>query len=161
MKHLRIFDQYNFYDEKWQQKLPEEFTIIYKDELLTFKKRANPNILPHQIQIKYDQNKWGEPDTLELDIEEVFDNNQNKIKLIISITYGDLEVAGFSIEPPNKIPQPFTYTSYGSKFDPSNTIFALTDESLNNFCNYINSFDHGIHINSSDLYFLKSNYRKI
>ena len=160
MKHIHPFEQYDFYDDKWQENLPNEISIIYKNEEIEFVKRAKPNALPHQIQIKYDHKQWGEPDTFEIDIEEVFDENNKKIKLIISMTYGDLEVSGFSIEPPNEISTPFTFTSFGSKFDPSNTVFALTKRSLSNFCKYINSFGHGIKISPKDLYFLHSDYHE-
>lgn len=160
MNHIIIYEQYGFYDEKWQEDLPNEMSIIYKGNSYTFKKRSKPNALPHQIQIKYDQKVWGEPDTFELDIEEVFDDNNHKVKLIVSMTYGDLEVAGFSIEPPNLVSKPFTYTSFGSKFDPSNTVFALSMKSLKDFCRYINKFDHGIKISPKDLYFLQDGYHE-
>ncbi len=160
MKYIHLFEQFDFYDESWQDNLPKEITIIYKNQEIEFIKRAKPNALPHQIQIKYDHKKWGEPDTFEIDIEEVFDENNKKIKLIVSMTYGDLEVAGFSIEPPNTVSKPFTFTSFGSKFDPSNTVFALSKKSLSDFCKYINSFGHGIKISPKDLYFLSSNYHE-
>ena len=42
----------------------------------------------------------------------------------------------FSVEEPN-IVDVIEYTSYGSKFDPSDTVFALTDESLQKFINFL------------------------
>ena len=66
MKYIHLFEQFDFYDESWQDNLPKEITIIYKNQEIEFIKRAKPNALPHQIQIKYDHKKWGEPDTFEI-----------------------------------------------------------------------------------------------
>ena len=41
-------------------------------------------------------------------------------------------------EKPNKI-KVIQYTSYGSKFDPTNTPFAFTEESLNDLINFLNT----------------------
>ncbi len=66
----------------------------------------------------------------------------------------------FSIEAPNKV-KVIQHTTYHSKFDPSNTVFALQDESLNKFINFLNKFP-GIKINRYDLRFLdkKDNYKE-
>ena len=59
------------------------------------------------------------------------------------------------IEKPNKI-KVIQYTSYGSKFDPSNTVFALTDDSLESFINFLNRFD-GMKLKREDFKFLDQN----
>ena len=58
----------------------------------------------------------------------------------------------FSIEQPNKV-NVIQTTTYHSKFDPSNTVFALEDESLNKFINFLNRFD-GIKVTRYELRFL-------
>ena len=58
----------------------------------------------------------------------------------------------FSIESPNKI-KVIQYTSYHSKFDRSNTVFALVDDSLQSFINFLNRFD-GMKLKREDFKFL-------
>ena len=61
-------------------------------------------------------------------------------------------VSEFSISPPNII-DVIQYTSYHSKFDPSNTVFAFTDESLLEIIKFFNLFTD-IHIERNNLNFL-------
>jgi hypothetical protein len=93
---------------------------------------------------------WGTPDTLEFDI--YFTKEDNKVRLTVDITYGDAMVCEFSVEAPNKI-KVIEYTSYHSKFDPSNTVFALVDESLQSFINFLNRFE-GMKLKKEDFKFL-------
>jgi hypothetical protein len=58
----------------------------------------------------------------------------------VDITYGDLMACEFTAEAPNKI-KVVEYTSYHSKFDPSNTVFGLVDDSLQSFINFLNRFE--------------------
>jgi hypothetical protein len=150
------------YDKRWENELPPFITINYHGELFKFKKN---NIMLHSdmIQITYSSVKgntktsteegeiWGYPDTLEFDI--YFDKDESgKIELTIDITYGDAMVCEFSIESPNKI-KIIQYTSYGSKFDRSNTVFALVDDSLESFIKFLNRFD-GMKLKREDFKFL-------
>ncbi len=97
---------------------------------------------------------WGSPDTLEFDI--YFNKDESgKIELTIDITYGDAMVCEFSIESPNNI-KVIQYTSYHSKFDPSNTVFALVDESLQSFIKFLNKFE-GMKLKKEDFKFLDQN----
>jgi hypothetical protein len=82
-------------------------------------------------------------------LKKVDDNN---FKIDIDITLGDAMVCEFSLESPNKV-NVIEYTSWGSKADPSNTVFALQDESLKKFVNFINLFD-GFSLDVSDFKFL-------
>ena len=93
------------------------------------------------------------PDTLEFDIYWSFDDNTNSLNINIEVNYGDLTACQFSVEAPNKV-DVIRYTSYHSKDDPSNTVFALDDESLQSLCNYINKWDHGFNLNREDLKFM-------
>jgi hypothetical protein len=148
------------YDKRWERHLPEFITINYHGELYKFKR---DNIMLHSdmVQITYASTPmdgqesgeiWGAPDTLEFDIYFAKEDN---IVLNIDITYGDAMVCEFSVEAPNKI-KVIEYTSYHSKFDPSNTVFALVDESLQYFINFLNRFE-GMKLKKEDFKFLDQN----
>jgi len=151
------------YDERWKNELPEFITINYHSKLYKFKK---DNIMLHSdmVQITYastplnsdEQGEiWGTPDTLEFDIYFTKDNETNKVRLTVDITYGDSMACEFSVEAPNKI-KVVEYTSYHSKFDPSNTVFALVDDSLQSFINFLNRFE-GMKLKKEDFKFLDQN----
>ena len=158
------FDDVNtIYDKRWEVELSEYFTINYHGKLYKFKK---DNIMLHSdmVQITYastplNSNQegeiWGVPDTLEFDVYFAKDAQDGKIRMTVDVTYGDLMVSEFTIDAPNKITIG-EYTSYGSKFDPSNTEFALDSNTLQSLVNYFNAFDHGIHLTVEDLKFLST-----
>lgn len=148
------------YDKRWESELSEYFTINYHGKLYKFKK---DNIMLHSdmVQITYastplNSNQegeiWGVPDTLEFDVYFAKDDQTDKIRMTIDITYGDLMACEFTVEPPNKI-KVIEYTSYHSKFDPSNTVFALVDDSLQSFINFLNRFE-GMKLKKEDFKFL-------
>ena len=148
------------YDERWKNELPEFITINYHGKLYKFKK---DNIMLHSdmVQITYASTPmdsqesgeiWGTPDTLEFDIYFAKDNETNKVRLTVDITYGDAMVCEFSVEAPNKV-KVVEYTSHHSKFDRSNTVFALVDESLQSFINFLNRFE-GMKLKKEDFKFL-------
>ena len=148
------------YDKRWENELPEFITINYHNNLYKFKK---DNIMLHSdmVQITYSSTPlnseeseeiWGSPDTLEFDIYFTKDDKDGNITLTVDITYGDAMVCEFTIEKPNKI-EVIQYTSHHSKFDPSNTVFALVDESLQSFINFLNKFE-GMNLKMSDFKFL-------
>jgi hypothetical protein len=160
---VKTDDDNTIYDERWENELPEFITINYHGKLYKFKK---DNIMLHSdmVQITYastplnsdEQGEiWGTPDTLEFDIYFVKDNETDKVRLTVDITYGDLMACEFSVEAPNKI-KVVEYTSYHSKFDPSNTVFALVDESLQSFINFLNRFE-GMKLKKEDFKFLDQN----
>jgi len=148
------------YDKRWESELSEYFTINYHGKLYKFKK---DNIMLHSdmVQITYastplNSNQegeiWGVPDTLEFDVYFAKDDQTDKIRMTIDITYGDLVACEFTVEPPNKV-KVVEYTSYHSKFDPSNTVFALVDDSLQSFINFLNRFE-GMKLKKEDFKFL-------
>ncbi len=142
------------YDTKWENELPKEIIIIDNNQKYTFKK-GNVMLVGDLVEITYDSHpaeQWGKPDTLEFDFYFVKDDESKKIRIDIDITYGDLMACEFSIESPNKV-SVIQHTTYHSKFDNSNTVFAIEDKSLNEFIEFLNKFP-GFKLNSNDLRFL-------
>ena len=148
------------YDKSWENQLPPFITINYHGKLYKFKK---DNIMLHSdmVQITYASTPldseesgeiWGTPDTLEFDIYFAKDNQTDKIRLTVDITYGDSMSCEFTVEAPNKI-KVIEYTSYHSKFDSSNTVFGLVDDSLESFINFLNKFS-GMKLKKEDFKFL-------
>lgn len=148
------------YDPSWEKYLPELMTINYHGKEYSFKK-GNIMLLDDMIEICFDstENSDGSPDTLEFDLYFTKDNNTNKLRINVDITYGDLMACEFSLESPNKV-NVLQYTSYHSKFDPSNTVFALTDKSLDGFIEFLNHFGK-IKLTRDDMKFLdeRDNYK--
>ena len=154
-----INDDNIIYNNKWENYLPDTFSIVNGEEH-TFKK-GNIMINSDMFQITYDnvKDEWGYPDTLEFDIYTVKDNSNNKIRLDIDITVGDLIVAEFSVESPNVV-NVIQNTTYRSKFNTSE-IFAFTDDSLQQFVDFLNKFN-GMKLTVDDFKFLdkRDDYNK-
>ena len=162
IKSYKIFeaDATFMYDPSIESILPVYIKVIKgdpKDPLrLAYKKGISRHLGP-EVQIPYEtmDNNGGRenPDTLEFDIYWNYDTNTSSLNINVEVNYGDLTACQFSVEAPNKV-DVIVYTSLHSKDDPSNTVFAIDDESLQSFCNYINKWDIGIHINREDLKFM-------
>ena len=165
MKYLKTYKIFEangtfMYDPSWESVLPEYIKVIKGDPKnplrLAYKKSVSRH-LGAEIQIPYEtMDKSGgreNPDTLEFDIYWSFDTNTKRLNINVEVNYGDLTACQFSIEAPNKV-DVIRYTSLHSKDDPSNTVFALDDESLQSFCNFINKWDQGFNINREDLKFM-------
>jgi hypothetical protein len=138
---LKVDNSRIIYKPEWKSELPEIMSINYHNKIYKFKK-GNIMLLGDMVEITYDLldgEVWGAPDTLEFDIYFTKDNNSENLKINVDITYGDLMTCEFSVEKPNKV-NVIQTTSWGSKFDPSNTVFALTDDSLDKFINFLNMF---------------------
>jgi len=58
----------------------------------------------------------------------------------VDITFGDLMVSEFSLSSPNKV-DVIQYSSYHSKWDPSETVFGFDDESLKKVVDLFNQLD--------------------
>lgn len=136
LKTYRIFES-TIYDADWNALLPKEMVVL-KDGEHSFKLG---NIMKHSdmVQVTYSNSKeeWGVPDTLEFDF--YFSKNAH-MRMDIDITWGDAMACEFYIESPSKVGV-IEYTSFRSKTDPSNTIFALDDDSLKAFVEFLNRFD--------------------
>ena len=109
------------------------------------------------VQVTYDTADgeiWGVPDTLEFDVYFVKPGGKlNKdIRVDVDITYGNLVVSEFSVTSPD-IVNVIQYTSYHSKFDPSNTVFAFDEESINKIIKFLNTFN-GINVQRDQFNFL-------
>lgn len=147
MKHLKGFfeSNVNIYDEKIKEFLPEEMSIYTSNGSFILKK----DVITREIDILrvcYSQNTPesdggdvladGEPDTLEFDFHFVKDNE--KLKILVDITYGDQMVSEFTLQQPDKVDVTH-YTGLGSIADPD-THFGLDDESMKKFIKFINAF---------------------
>lgn len=153
MRYLKTYESFgdsdnNLYDKSWENLLPHQLTIIKEGEHIFNK--GNVMLNSDMVQITYSNDEKGFPNTLEFDI--YFASVNGVVRLDIDITYGDLVVSEFSIEGPNKV-DVVEYTSYHSKFDPSNTVFALSDNSLASFVAFLNKFEN-MKLTISDFKFL-------
>lgn len=145
MKYIKKYNEsINIYDIDWDKISPEYLTVI-KDGRNT--KFHCGNIMKNfdMVQVTYDTvpgEIWGVPDTLEIDVYFVKPGGKmNKsLRLDIDITYGNLVASEFSITSPNKV-SVIEYTSYHSKFDPSNTVFAFDEESIDRLIKFFNTFN--------------------
>ena len=183
MRYLRNFNEnISIYDSEWEKFLPEEIVVLkgqdHGVDRLAYKK-GNVMLNADMIQITYGINKWMAPDTFEIDIYLVKDSSMEKsgdstiikkfdkidydrspgkyipnLRLDVDITFGDEMACEFTIDK-NGV-NLFQDTTYGSKFDPSNTLFAIEDESLKRLVDFFNKFNHGIQLSLNDFNFLKN-----
>lgn len=183
MKYIRRFNEnISVYDPKWKELLPETITVLkgqdYGIDRWQYKK-GNVMLNSDMLQISYYIDDWMAPDTFEIDIylakddsEEIrgdsttviksgtfiYDKNHKStipnLRLTVDITFGDEMACEFTIDKKNGV-KLFQDTTYNSKFDPSNTVFALDSESLNKLVGFLNRFNHGIKLNISDFEFLR------
>lgn len=144
------------YDVDWQSLMPKTMTVL-KDGVHEFRLG---NIMMHSdmVQVTYENSndEFGVPETLEFDF--YFSNNAH-MRIDVDITWGDAMACEFYIETPSKVGV-IEYTSYGSKTDPSNTVFALEDECLIEFVAFLNRFG-GVDVTIDQFKFLdkRDNYK--
>jgi len=147
----RFKDGVDIYHVDWKNKLPKYMTIIQRGEVVVFKLG---NVMKNfdMVQVCYESNVWGFPSTLEFDFYFLKEIDSKNFKIDIDITVGDAMACEFSLESPNKV-EVIEYTSWKSKTDPSNTVFAIEDECLVEFVNFLNLFE-GFNLKVSDFKFL-------
>ena len=151
MKYIKPYSLFesNIYDADWNSFLPKEMVVL-KDGEHAFKLG---NIMKHSdmVQVTYENvgEEWGVPSTLEFDF---YFSEDPEMRIDIDITWGDAMACEFYVNSPNKVGV-IEYTSFRSKTDPSNTIFALEDKSLKEFIDFLNRFD-GFKLNVSQFNFL-------
>jgi len=148
MKYIKRYNLFeskseSIYNADWKELLPQEITIL-KDGEHTFKVG---NVMKHSdmIQVPYENanNEDGVPSTLEFDfyfseiIKELIP--EKVMRIDIDITWGDAMACEFYIDNTDKV-EVIEYPSFHSKTDPSNTIFALDDDSLISFVEFLNRF---------------------
>lgn len=160
MKYLKsyILFESNIYDVDWKTILPQQMVIL-KDGEHTFKLG---NIMKNSdmVQVTYENsnNEWGAPSTLEFDF---YFSEDPKMRIDIDITWGEAMACEFYVDSPSKVGV-IEYTSFKSKTDPSNTIFALDNNSLKEFVDFLNKFD-GFKLDISQFKFLdqSNNYQPV
>ena len=144
----RLFETL-IYDVDWRTLMPKKMTVL-KDGVHEF---TIGNVMMHSdmVQVTYENSndEFGVPETLEFDF--YFSQNPN-MRMDIDVTWGDAMACEFYIEAPSKVGV-IEYTSYGSKTDPSNTVFGLEDECLGEFVNFLNRFD-GVRVTVDQFTFL-------
>jgi hypothetical protein len=154
MKYIKRFNENstNIYDLDWSSVLPKKLVVL-KDGIHSFK-LGNIMKDSDMVQVTYVNEKveWGVTDTLEFDF--YFMTINSLLKIDIDITWGDLMACEFSLLSPDVV-SIIEYTSFNSKDDPSNTIFALEENSLNEFINFLNRFD-GFSLKRNQFNFLDS-----
>lgn len=163
MKYLKSFYESNhedsvvIYDEAIKKFLPEKFRIYTSNGEFSMKKDTITREIDI-LRICYEHNTMeefggnaladGEPDTLEFDMH--FVKEDNKLKILIDITYGDSMVSEFSVKQPNKL-DVIHYNGIGSKADPE-THFGLCDDSIKDLTKFINAF--GFKFQTKDFSFI-------
>lgn len=177
MRYLRRFNEgISIYDKSWESFLPEKILVIKGSEGKHKFTKGNIMLNSDMIQITYDNPEYGIPDTLEFDIYfsmlenvrstdstfvvdsgniSIVGKSTGFIRLNVDITYGDLMVCEFSIDKKEGL-KLIQDTTYGSKFDPSNTVFAFDRDSLIKFIEFLNRFNHGLKLTLDDFKFLQS-----
>jgi len=183
MKYLKKFNErFSIYNPEWKKLLPETITVLKGQDHGVDKwiyKKANVMLNADMIQISYSIDEWMAPDTFEIDIYIVKDDSGEKrsdlttivksgaieydtspgkyisnMRLDVDITFGDEMACEFSIDKEGvKLIQD---TTYRSKFDPTNTLFAIEDKDLENLVEFFNRFNNGIKISLEDLDFLRN-----
>lgn len=155
IKPFAIFES-SIYDADWNSMLPKKMVVL-KDGEHEFKLG---NIMKNadMVQVTYENanEEWGVPSTLEFDF---YFSQNGHMRIDVDITWGDAMACEFFIESPSKV-EVIQYTSFRSKTDPSNTIFALDDDSLKGFVDFLNRFD-GVKLDVSQFNFLdrRDNYQ--
>lgn len=166
MKYIKSFlesqdshkDSVIIYDEAIKKFLPEVVGIYTSNGQFSMKKDTITREIDI-LRICYEHNTMeefggnaladGEPDTLEFDMHFV-KNQDNSLKILVDITYGDSMVSEFSVQQPNKV-DVIHYNGIGSKADPE-THFGFTDKSIDDIVKFINAF--GFKFNSKDFSFI-------
>lgn len=155
MRRIKSFKAFEsstlIYDADWHALMPKEMLVIKDGEHLF----RLGNIMKHSdmVQVTYENasGEWGIPSTLEFDF---YFSKNSSMRMAIDITWGDAMACEFYIQSPSEVGV-IEYTSLGSKTDPSDTIFALGDASLEGLAAFICRFD-GFRIGLDQLSFLSS-----
>lgn len=177
MRYLKSFFEHNqqtsVYEIDWHTIVPDKIVVIKGDstdleghiidpktnkptnQLLEYKVGNIMSDLVYQISYYPNFDFPGLPDTLEIDCAIMNDENDKQFQMNVEITFGDLIAAGFTVEAPNKV-TPYQYTSYHSKNDPSNTVFAFNEESIQKLISFINKID-SFRVERKDFNFLDNN----
>ena len=148
----------SIFEQDWFEKLlPNELEVVNNGDRFTLLKNdctINGDLCQfnywHSAEGDDDVLEHGEPSMLEFDMH--FMKNENGIKMIIDITYGDQVISEFSLEAPNKI-NVIHYNGVNSIYD-KNSHWGLSDKSISDLVKFFNSFNHGIKLTNKDLAFI-------
>lgn len=160
MRFLRRFnenDNIKIYDEKIKDTFPSELEIYTSEGSYTLTK-SDITLENDVIRALYYQNtseggnatKDGEPDVLSLDIH--FNENENGLKTLVDIIYGDQMKSEFSIEQPN-IVDIIHYNGIGSIAD-THSQFGFEDKSINDLVSFFNNLNFGYKLTKDDFNFI-------
>jgi hypothetical protein len=152
IKSIPKLKNLNFDQSLSDNKEEDKIYTLFKNDCTIDNDLVQFNYYQNTVKNPNDVNEDGEPDFLGFDI--FFVKNENGLKLLVDITYGDTMVYEFSIETPNKI-NIIHYTGKGSLHD-TETHFGFTKESIKDIVKFFNAFNHGIDITEEDLYFMDS-----
>jgi len=147
MKHLKKFKTFesvkevSILDKDIENHFPKSLTIITDNGEFKFQKSSITREIDI-LRVLYTQNKWGESDTLQIDLH--FVKKQNNTKILVDVTYGDFMASEFSIFK-NKV-SIIHYNGKGSKLDKS-THFGFKNESLQELINLFNKFGFKLKLN--------------
>jgi hypothetical protein len=100
MKHLKKFKTFesvkevSILDKDIENHFPKSLTIITDNGEFKFQKSSITREIDI-LRVLYTQNKWGESDTLQIDLH--FVKKQNNTKILVDVTYGDFMASEFSI----------------------------------------------------------------
>lgn len=185
MKYLkRFYENISIYNTEWEKMIPDNLVVLkgqdYGIDRFDYKK-GNVMLHADMIQITYDIDDPVAPDTLEIDLYFVSDTEMEKrgdsttilksgvfnydrnlktnmpnLRMSVDISFGDQMACEFSIDKKSGL-KVFQSTSYGSKFDPTNSLFALDQKSLDHFIVFLNRFNHGVALRTEDFRFLQQN----
>ena len=157
MRNLKTYEKFNSVDllqTEFEKYLPQKIEVIKEIEGQVLHRQfmlgnimRNANMT--QIIYSADEQIYGHPDEMSVDIYYLQNGN---IKLDIDIVYGDTVTCEFSCQPPDDV-ELIQYTSVGSRWDPSDTIFALSNETIADFVKFINMIE-GFMVDVRDFYFL-------
>ncbi len=158
MKHIKgwtLFEAATLvYDADWKKIMPSRMTVLKGGEDSPRHSFLIGNVMKHadMLQVTYENEgtEWGIPSTLEFDF--YFSKKDGKMRVDVDITWGEAMACEFYVESPDRLGIT-QYTSYHSKTDPSNTVFALEEDSLEGLMAAINSMD-GFRIRRDQLNFL-------
>jgi hypothetical protein len=154
MKTFEQFDETELLGADWRKILPKTIEVVKEVENKILRRTFRlGNVIKNanMTQVIYEAEKslFGHPDEMSMD---VYYYDDHKSKMTIDIIYGDLVACEFTVRSPRDV-EVVEDTSYGSKFDPSNTIFALSDRTINDLVSFVNQVD-GFDISVGQLSFL-------
>jgi hypothetical protein len=154
MKTFEQFDETELLGTNWRKILPKRLEVVKEVENKILRRMfilGNVMKNANMTQVLYEAEKslFGHPDEMSID---VYYYEDRRSKMTVDIMYGDLVACEFTVRSPRDV-EVIEDTSYGSKFDPSNTIFALSDRTINDLVYFVNQVD-GFDISAGQLSFL-------